>query len=134
MLDLIYPIGSIYMSINNTNPTNLFGGTWQQLTETFLFAASAIGSNNPTYSVDNTKSTAQDGEVEHTLTIDEIPSHYHDANGAYSGVNSDGYLVMRSVTNSYVADYTTVTNTKGGGQAHNNMPPYLVVYMWKRIA
>lgn len=132
MVNVIYPIGSIYMSINSTNPETLFGGTWEQIKDTFLLSA------GDTYEAGSTG-----GEDEHTLTIDEMPKHSHkmdDVNyGGYAnrlGIRSDGgggtgLVPSFSHTNSYS---TYVPTPTGGGLPHNNMPPYLTVYMWKRTA
>ena len=135
LLSKIYPVGSIYMSANSTSPASFLGGTWEQLKDRFLIGAGGNYSNGTT-----------GGEATHTLTIDEIPRHEHyqrtrtsDNNlnrlvynvggGSYSGANQD--------KNSYWVnnvDKCVSTEPTGGGQAHNNMPPYLSVYMWKRTA
>ena len=115
----IYPVGSIYMSVNNINPSTLFGfGTWEQIKDTFLLSA------GDTYTAGTTG-----GEATHTLTINEMPSHNHGI--AISG--NTGLSVGCSYTSpgGYNKNFC---NTEGGGEAHNNMPPYLVVYMWKRTA
>ena len=114
----IYPVGAIYMSIVSTSPASLFGGTWEQLENRFLLGA---GSN---YSAG-----ATGGEAEHTLTIDEMPSHSHQYEKQTGGA---GWYVNENPT----FWQWTISNTSavGGSQAHNNMPPYLVVYMWKRTA
>lgn len=150
-LPLVYPVGSIYMSVNNTNPATLFGfGTWEQIQDTFLLAAGS------TYTAG-----ATGGEATHTLTVDEIPSHNHKITGkiarseASSGnlytVSNQRFLLGKykfsnnnvSATDDTaafinVSDLNTQTmigiDNKGGGQEHNNMPPYLTVYMWKRTA
>lgn len=119
IFDNIYPIGSIYTSINETNPSNLFGGTWEQLKDRFLLGAGDIYTNG-----------AVGGEATVTLTIEEMPAHTHTTGRTKSG---------GSGTNIYVpatsgAESPVETTSTGGGAAHNNMPPYLVVYMWKRIA
>ena len=122
LIDLIYPIGSIYMSVNNIYPGTLFGGTWEQIQDTFLLAAGSNYANGST-----------GGEAEVTLTVDEIPSHKHTVNYVNYNRGSGsketmGYLSSASQTN--YAD----TSSIGNGQAHNNMPPYLVVNVWKRTA
>ena len=120
-----YPIGSIYMSINNVNPSTLFGGVWEQIKDTFLLSA------GDTYTAGNTG-----GEATHTLTVDEIPSHRHPGltvteQPANIGNGNSGIGLNYSGSN---GGSPLATAFAGGGQAHNNMPPYLVVYMWKRTA
>lgn len=125
-LPLVYPVGSIYMSVNNTNPATLFGfGTWEQIKDTFLLSA------GDTYTAGDTG-----GEATHTLTVDEIPSHRHPGltvteQPANIGNGSSGIGLNYSGSN---GGSPLATAFAGGGQAHNNMPPYLVVYMWKRTA
>lgn len=140
VLDNVYPIGSIYMNVNSTNPGTLFGGTWEQIQGKFLLGMS---SSYPAGS--------QGGEASHTLTTEEMPSHGHNP------ANQSGYFGF--ITNSKKAfevgdmgvqsgsgryyPYSTVafdisrnslTGTTGGGKSHNNMPPYLSIYIWKRTA
>lgn len=117
--DLIYPIGSIYMSVNNTNPSTLFGGTWVQLQNRFLLGAGS------SYTAGETG-----GSATHKLTIDEMPSHSHGLKNDKTGGSGSAKWVINSSASSGTG---AITNT-GGNQAHNNMPPYLVVYMWKRTA
>ena len=114
----IYPVGSIYMSVNSTNPGTLFGGTWEQLKDVFLLAASS------TYAAGSTG-----GEANHTLTIDEMPSHTHNI-GANSGFRDES----SPYSYPHPGTKTKASGATGGGQPHNNMPPYLAVYMWKRTA
>ena len=124
-----WPIGSIYMSVSSTSPANLFGGTRERLSDTFLFAASS------SYPAGSTG-----GEFIHKLTQSELPD--------YSLSVANGSNVIRSKTGSSADAYVqtqssgwgipnweskTVTVASGGdGAAHNNMPPYLSVWMWKR--
>lgn len=123
ILDMTYPVGSIYMSINNTNPQTLFGGTWEQLKDRFL-----LGAGN-TYAAGNTG-----GEATHTLTVSEMPSHDHGIK-----MNVSGYEGGIAYTSHFGQgdpqqwdNYQGLIGSTGGNNAHNNMPPYLVVYMWKR--
>lgn len=120
LLDLTYPIGSTYISVEDTNPSTLFGGEWEQLKDRFLLAA------GDTYTAGVTG-----GEAEHTLTVDEIPPHTHQNKNSVRVVSGTTYYVPGLTTSGY--DVVT-TGSTGGGKAHNNMPPYLTVYMWKRIA
>ena len=122
--DDIYPVGSIYMSVNSTNPSTLFGGTWTQLKDRFLLGAGSTYTNGST-----------GGEASHTLTVNEMPSHSHPQ---YVTVSSGGSLSANCDYDSYASGkarksaQNVSTGTTGGGNSHNNMPPYLVVYMWQR--
>ena len=117
----MHPVGSIYISVNSTNPSLLFGGTWQQITGRFLLAAGGG------YSAGTTG-----GEVAHKLTVAEMPSHshqvYYDQDDSSRGNKEQAELVA------YGTSTRGNTLTTGGSAAHNNMPPYLTVYMWKRTA
>lgn len=134
----IFPVGSIYMSINNTNPGTLFGGTWEQIQDKFLLSAGS------TYTAGNTGGTA-------TVSLAEgnLPSHRHSwprAVGMYGTKSETGLsYVQIGFYNSgasdglFFSDRFTDTNKRytsytGSGTAHDNMPPYLVVYVWKRTA
>ena len=139
-LNMVYPVGSIYMSVNSTSPASLFGGTWERIKDRFLLAS------GDTYSAGSTG-----GEAQHTLTVDEMPSHRHlpyiDGN-----TSSDGFRLFMGADNWFndavgtsqfrvTGNYSTRykgseanTNTVGGSKPHNNMPPYLAVYVWKRVS
>ena len=116
---MVYPVGSIYISVNSTSPASLFGGTWEILNDVFLLAAGSYA-NAGTFG----------GEAEHTLTVDEMPAHSHSIPNM-SGRDEGVEWVGQSGT---AAPQTRTTAIHGGGAAHNNMPPYLAVYMWKRVA
>ena len=119
LVDLIYPVGSIYMSVNEADPAALFGGTWERIRDRFLLAAG-----------DTYENGAVGGEGEHTLTVEEMPSHTHASQGyAYAG-GSGAYTVL--ATNGNDTDKTTLPT--GGGQPFSIMPPYLAVNMWQRTA
>lgn len=116
-----YPIGSIYLSVNNINPGTIFGGTWQQIKDRFLLGAGS------TYSAG-----ATGGSATHKLTINEMPSHTHQYLLSYGGNDpASGFNYGNTLAGTFDAHFSKAT---GGGQAHNNMPPYLVVYMWKRVS
>ena len=128
IIDLIYPVGSYYWNSNSTSPATLFGvGTWTQITNQFVFAAGGDYASGDT-----------GGEITHTLTIGEIPSHDHrcitdESFYAYGGSfeSNDGPASGHGYAYPF---YYSFTGTKGGGQAHNNMPPYIVAYCWRRDA
>lgn len=115
-VDLIYPVGSIYISVNPTNPQILFGGNCVQIDQGRFLIAS--GDNYPV------KSTG--GEATHTLSIDELPAHDHSGtfNGSGTTSTAGAHTHTFSVTGS--------TNSRGGNNPHNNFPPYFAVYMWYR--
>ena len=121
-INTIYPVGSIYMSVNATNPSVLFGGTWEQIKDTFLLSAG-----------DEYAAGSTGGEKEHTITLTEMPNHRH----GVANYNENGYEIDRSpVLLGEVAkgwEGSAFTSYEGGGKAHNNMPPYLTVYTWKRV-
>lgn len=153
--NVIYPIGSVYISINDIEPSSLFGGTWEKLEDRFLLAS------GKTYTNGNVG-----GEATHTLTTTELPGHSHEIpslSGSTSNAGAHNHAVIgtsatsggsgvfcetwanrsndRNGYTSSVGDHShsvttnaSTTNNTGSGASHNNMPPYLVVNMWKRTA
>ena len=105
------------MSTSATDPGELFGGTWQRIEGRFLLGADS----------DHTAGSTG-GEEEHALTVGEMPSHQHTVtcgSGGDTGLGSGS---------TWTSTITARTNAAGGSQPHNNMPPYLAVYIWKRTA
>ncbi len=152
--DLIYPVGSIYMSVSNTNPSLLFGGTWVAITDRFL-----IGASN-TYQV-----SSEGGSNTAALNVNNIPSHSHSVNintssagnhnhssttrQCMGGTNQNNYTVMRpygwsagpdgsqigtDTTGNHTHNVSGNTGNTGSGESFSIMPPYLAVYIWKRTA
>lgn len=163
--NIIYPIGSIYISTNNVHPSNIFGGEWKRIQDTFLLAAGV-----------NYEAGATGGEENHQLTEAETPvashthnftqptitispaSHYHTLNNAsiiqagpggsghYIG-SSGSWQVVRNDNATYGKKTTTSTTISASAKngavqervttntitPHNNMPPYLAVYIWERL-
>ena len=149
--DMVYPVGSIYMSINSTDPGDLFGGTWERITGQFLLAATDGGSSGAAQVAGNTG-----GEAEHKLVNDELPTTSGHMDVMRAGNNTSNTTVVRytggkmsvvrnnagSTAITTAAQTPTVDSYKpdrvimsfGADKAHNNMPPYLAVYIWKRTA
>ena len=150
-----YPIGAYYWSSVSTDPSELFGGTWEQVTGKFIFACD---SSHP--------AGTTGGEASHQLTVDELPQHTHKV-AVFTGGNGDGgdydtrffspdgrsstvsggnakvYHVWKSAANKTWGLNNGVSGTgdpagnaliTGGNAEHNNMPPYLTVWVWKRVA
>ena len=120
----VYPVGSVYISREATDPATLFGGTWERLKDRFILAA------GDTYAAGTTG-----GEAAHKLTLEEIPEH----NPAIKETNSNGTIngwCLQSVSNqkSAYSAHDGYVQKYGGGQAHNNMPPYTAFYIWIRTA
>lgn len=136
LLDMVYPVGSIYLSVSGTDPQTLFGGTWARLEDVFLLAA------GETY-----EAGSVGGEATHKLTVPEMPSHDHPISGngnasalgtTYNALVMQGSAYPSEPALARGADYSNngyaYINKRGGDQPHNNMPPYLAVYTWKRTA
>lgn len=121
LLDVIYPIGSVYLSFDSTSPAETIGGTWEQITDRFLYCTTSSGTTGGANTV--------------TLTVDQMPSHRHDSgmrvqwfNSTESGVNAS----WSSSTNLCVDRETVYTKYIGGSEAHENMPQYMTIYGWRR--
>lgn len=118
-----YPVGSIYMSVTNVNPATLFGGTWEAIGGRFLVGADS------TYSAGSTG-----GEATHRLTTQEMPRHNHTLDNYNTAAgNTTAYMTVQAQAKvGYNGNVQTLYT--GGDGSHNNLPPYLAVYMWKRTA
>jgi hypothetical protein len=128
-VDIIYPVGSIYLSVTMSSASQVetaFGGTWV-----------AWGAGRVPVGVD-TSDTAFDtveetgGEKTHTLTVEEMPIHKHDFE---YGTNTSGAGIRATVASGNGPYYSgNPIGNSGGDQAHNNLQPYITCYMYKRIA
>lgn len=147
-----YPVGSIYISVNSTNPSTIFGGTWEQIKDRFLLACGSTYSNGSTggsaslqahtHSIPSLSgSTNTTGEHSHVVT-DRTTSYGSGSQTSWrclswSGTKHDYWDTVSSWgSGNHSHSVTTNASTSGstGGGNAGNMPPYLAVYMWKRTA
>lgn len=158
-LDDVYPVGSIYMSVNLVDPAALFGGTWERIQDKFLLSAGSTYQAGATGGQESVSYTPAGSATSHTLTIDEMPSHTHIQNAHHHATNghvnyNTGYTADSAKGSGYRWGTSKVSSTQnetatnkntGGGQGHTHgfagtqatittMPPYLAVYVWKRTA
>lgn len=145
LMSQFYPIGAIYTETTGTNPGTTFGfGTWTQVAQ----GQTLVGQLSSDTDFATAGSTG--GEKNHVLVQAEMPSHNHGVNdpghthnitnGVYNTGTSTLHLPTAGVNAVSFGVGTTSSatgislNSAGSDQAHNNMPPYLVVYFWKRTA
>lgn len=153
-IDMVYPVGSIYMSVNSKDPNTLFGGSWEKIKDRFL-----LGSG------DTRNANITGGSETVTLNVNQIPSHSHSipslsgstnysgnhahtqksrgvyAGGdTYNGLCSLNFGSNKDIHMDYSGEHThtittnaSTTGPTGDGIAHDNMPPYLTVHIWKRV-
>lgn len=150
-IDIIYPIGSIYETLDESfNPNTSFGGTWERIEGRFIFgagnltaipnSANSYGELNSIYGVTPVGETA--GQFTHALSIAEMPSHNHGLLGEYGASANPSYPPTDTGTYIQAAGSSAGTRqavgsvivSTGGGGSHNNMPPYIAACIWKRIA
>ena len=155
----IYPVGSIYISTVSTNPSELFGfGTWEAMPAGRVLLAQGQSDWGVNYAAGSTG-----GEHQHQLTVGEMPSHNHTAtisttnltgwftnNGNSDTANGDGTIFKASKrtgqgsSSGGAADggkftfngahaHTIAISNIGSSQPHNNIQPYIAVYIWKRV-
>lgn len=128
----VYPIGSIYLSVNNINPSTLFGGSWEQIKDRFLLAAGNIYDAG-----------SMGGNATHVIERNELPERtiFSLQNQTGKTINLSGSFGWKNGTvdaNKYCATCNYDARSAGlqnfvGGDAMNIMPPYLAIYIWKRI-
>lgn len=125
LLDVFYPIGTIYESVKPESPSTFMGGTWSRFGNGRVLVG--VDETDPTFNVP----LQIGGEKSHTLSIQEIPSHTH----GFRGGGENNYVrVEPSSTYGYSGNSDKTTTATGGGQAHNNLQPYVTIYRWQRTA
>ena len=131
LLDLTYPVGSIYMSVSNVNPSNLFGGTWVE----FASGRTLVGVDTSQTQFNTVEKTG--GSKTHKLTIDEMPIHTPKWNGYSAGslYTGSGTSVTHALfgNDTWNGSKANGIQPVGGDQPHNNLQPYITCYIWKRI-
>jgi hypothetical protein len=123
----LYPVGSIYINAtDSTNPSTLLGyGTWTAFGEGRVL----VGLDSSDTDFDTAEETG--GSKTHTLTVDEMPAHTH----SYDDWAGTGTAGGSSSTDSrQTTSVSKTSGSTGGGDPHNNLQPYITVYMWKRTA
>lgn len=158
LIDSIYPVGSIYMSTNSTNPSTIFGGEWESWGGGRVIVGVGTATDDNEETKEFSASNLIGGEYNHTLTLSETPAHTH---GSYKISGYAQSIVTDAVTSSLGAtgpftwsggqrtrDYSgtpgnglrrlNFNNTHehtsvGGDQSHNNIQPYITCYLWRRI-
>ena len=124
---LMHPVGSVYISTSSANPANIFGfGTWEPCCVGRF--PLGVDENDPNIGLSGYK----DGEKEHTLTVAEMPSHNHNIRAGEEG--TEVHNEFGPINTSNKNKYQILSLYSGGGQPHNNMPPYETFYFWKRTA
>jgi len=162
LLDRMYPVGAIYISISSVNPGTHLGGTWVRFGEGAVLAGVSTTDSDFDFRANFTVR----GAKTHTLTSAQMPAHNHpftNATGSFSTRDADGRVGIfalpsgnngvysgRNFTSAYSAGHTFhsgsrpqdidfnlanggfTINNSGSGAAHNNLPPYITVFMWRR--
>ncbi len=134
--DKIYPIGSVHITTNSVNPSNYFDGEWERIQDTFLLASGTTYENGTTGgSATVTLTATQSGVPAHTHTYAHSDTTYKLNTTNRKPGTSTAVAYGTSIT--ATANNTTKTSNNNTAQnaseAHNNMPPYLAVYMWERV-
>ena len=129
-INAVYPVGSIYINASNgTNPATLLGfGTWERFGEGRVL----VSQDSTDADFDTAGETG--GEKEHQLTEAEMPAHSHPYTDTYIYGSSGSKYDLVSGSYYGIQTYNKTTNSIGGDQPHNNLQPYITVYMWVRTA
>lgn len=150
----IYPVGSIYMSIKDVDPSTFLGGTWERWGQGRVPVGVDVDASDPP-DTDFATAGKEGGEKQHTLTTSETPRHTHDISVKPDRSGYGGSIYITTEQGSYVKYLPTANSTNnrigleaglgspdsvvlmsniGGDKPHNNLQPYITCYMWKRTA
>ena len=132
LLDSVYPVGSIYISVSDASPAKFLGGTWEEFAKGRTSVGVDIDSTNPRFKTPG----YEDGSETVKLEINQLPEHSHAikmsvSTGAIQDTDAFTNIGIKSESGPINYGYTSKA---GFDQAHENMPPYIVVYMWKRTS
>lgn len=116
-----FPIGYIFISTVEYSPAEIFGGTWEKIEGKFLLSSSSSHAL-----------LSEGGEESHLLTTAELPSHSHEYQMFQSGGDTEG--ASTGLLGTKIGTTPSQTGSFGENVPHNNMPPYITVNMWKRVA
>ena len=124
LLDAVYPIGSVYSAYTSTSPATRFGGTWSAITGRFPYYNAGTGTG---------------GANTHTLTVAQMPSHSHNYGDNWTwdvsqGTNTGNWNISSTGEDWWGNAHMNNSPSRGGGEAHNNMPAYQTLYAWRRTA
>lgn len=132
-----YPVGAIYTSVVSTSPATLFGGTWSA----FGAGKFLVGINAGETEFDTVEETGGAKTVTLTSAQSGVPAHSHPAGSGFEFVRNRANSGIANFTNAGgtpltkdVATSTANNSAADAASSHNNLPPYVVVYMWKRTA
>lgn len=118
-----FPVGAIFISTSEFSPASMYIGEWEKIEGRFLVGAGGL------YNVGD-----QGGLSQVALTVSTMPSHTHYVSAYYGSGSAYGKFHQMGKTSSDYADLTKSTQSTGGDVAHDNMPPYKVVHIWRRVA
>lgn len=146
MIDLVHPVGSIYISVNSTSPATLFGGTWEKIEDTFLLASGTSYSNGSTGgsadAVVVSHNHTQQGHSHTNTDGNFVTSEVAGANNTRVNYSASGNRMVDGIdTTSSIFHHrpatsstTAINNATGVSGTGKNMPPYLAVNVWKRTS
>tara|TARA_R110000772_G_scaffold22153_5_gene60176 strand:+ start:10490 stop:11242 length:753 start_codon:yes stop_codon:yes gene_type:complete len=155
VVSAIYPVGSIYITLNNSNPQTILGvGGWTKVSKGRFLVGQGTGSDGTdSLNVSNTGNDSGVGKYNHTLTVNQMPNHKHSiklshepaASGAvndeygYPQVDATGpFAVHNDIqpdgSSSSVNGVGNPLYSTGGNQSHNNIPPFFGAYIWQRTS
>ena len=125
----MYPVGSLYFSTNSTSPATIYGGTWERYGKGRTLVS--VNESDTDFTAGKTG-----GEKTHVLTVDEMPKHRHRV-GKFATMRGGGTWDCDKIGGAQLQDAKVAdghTDYAGTSKAHNNMPPYIAVYLWRRTA